>query len=146
MKHSVFIDANVFLDYLLQRPANAEYAKQLLYLAAQKLIHAYTSSSNLINIIYFLEKAKVPKADIVATLADLVSIVSVISPGNETFLSAIELDFSDLEDAIQYATALEEESVAYFITENVADFANSLPALRVLNSRRFLEEIYRMEE
>ena len=54
-------------------------------------------------------------------------------------LRAYNSNFTDVEDAIQYFTALEHEKIDYFITRNTKDFRMAEPHLPVLSPSQFLK-------
>ena len=54
MRYKLFVDTNVYIDFLTQRGKEWKNAELLFELAENKEITIYTSSSSLINIIYIL--------------------------------------------------------------------------------------------
>src|SRR3954451_6197340 len=106
-------DANVFLDALLQRGKMGLECLQIIELAERRELILYISSSNLMNVIYFLEKAGKNNRQIVLTLKSLLSFTTVISPDNKTVINALDANFNDIEDGIQYYTALQIEDIAF---------------------------------
>lgn len=65
MKYTVSADANVFLDGLLQRGDMDLYSLEIIELAENNKLVLYINSSNLMNVIYFLEKADRTNSEIV---------------------------------------------------------------------------------
>lgn len=136
----VCADANVFLDGLLHRGEMGLECLQIIELAERSELILYISSSNLMNVIYFLEKAGKNNKEIVLTLKSLLSFTSVISPDNKTVINAHDANFNDIEDAIQYYTALQVEDIGYFITSNIKDFKKAVVQLPVVTPKQFLNK------
>jgi len=135
----LFADSNVFLDAFLQRTPNDSDCKSLIKLAENVTIKIYTSSSCLLNVMYFLEKSGFDNADIIETIKALLTFISLISPTENTFHLAFSAGFTDLEDAVQYYTALQIKGIEYFITSNIKDFKKSSAQLPVLTAKQFLK-------
>ena len=138
MKYTVCADANVFLDGLLQRGALGLDALEIIELAESNELVLFISSSNLMNVIYFLEKAGKTNSDIIPAIKDLLSFTTVISPNNSTVINALDANFNDIEDGIQYYTALQIKDMDFFITANIKDFIKATEQLPVFTPMQFL--------
>jgi predicted nucleic acid-binding protein len=138
-EYILFVDSNVFLDAFLQRTPNDSDCKALLNLAENRNIKIYTSSSCLLNVIYFLEKSGFDNPDIIQTIKALLTFISLISPDENNFHLALSAGFTDLEDAVQYYTALQIKGIDYFITSNIKDFKKSSAQLPVTTAKQFLK-------
>jgi predicted nucleic acid-binding protein len=139
MKYTVSADANVFLDGLLQRGDTGAEALEIIELAESNQLILYISSSNLMNVVYFLEKAGKTNNEIIPAVKNLLSFTTIISPNNSTVINALEANFNDIEDAIQYCTALQIKDKDYFITSNIKDFKKATVQLPVITPRQFLK-------
>jgi hypothetical protein len=62
------------------------------------------------------------------------------SPDERIFTSALHAGFSDLEDAVQYHTALHIKDINYFITSNIKDFKKATTQLPVLTPKQFVKK------
>jgi|SRR5579871_1340660 len=138
MAFKIFVDTNVFLDHLLQRGENWKHAEEIFLLAEQQQIILYTSSSNIINITYVLESQKLPSAKIREAIRLILSFTELADANKKSIVEATYSDFKDLEDAIQYHTALSTKGIEYFVTSNVKDYKKSLPQLPVFLPKQFL--------
>lgn len=138
MQH-IFLDTNVFLDAMLQRNDDYLYCEEILTKSFLKEIHISTSSSILITIIYFLEKEKLSRDAVITITENLLKLVSVESTSKETFRKSLYAGFPDLEDAIQYFTALQIPDIDCFITSNTKDFKKASPDLPVLTPSQFIK-------
>ncbi|HEX5153237.1 MAG TPA: PIN domain-containing protein [Parafilimonas sp.] len=132
-----FLDANVFLDALLQR-GEYEDAGKILNDANKGMVTVYTSAACLQNVIYFLSKAKITNNSIVDIMNVLLRYVALAQTTEKNFLLALHAGFTDLEDAIQYYTALGVKDMDYFITSNIKDYKKALPRLPVVTPKQFL--------
>jgi predicted nucleic-acid-binding protein len=139
MAYKTFADTNVFLDHLLERTADWEFARDVFVLAEQKEITVLTSSSSLVNVIYGLkQQKKLTKENIVTLITYLLSYTYLAHTNETIFISALASGFTDLEDAIQYHTALQVKGIDYFITSNTKDYKKALPQLPVMTPKQFM--------
>jgi hypothetical protein len=70
----------------------------------------------------------------------LLNVVSLSSPDEKFFTTALHAGFADLEDAVQYHTALHVKGMDYFITSNVKDFKKATSQLSVLTPKQFMKK------
>ncbi len=89
---------------------------EIIELAENNKLVLYISSCNLMNVIYFLEKADKTNSEITLAVKNLLSFTTIISPNNSIVIDALDWDFKDIEDGIQYLTALQIKDIDYFIT------------------------------
>jgi len=71
-------------------------------------------------------------------LKEVLKTVSIAAVSGEEIYRAIELDWNDFEDAVQY-TAGEQIHADYIITRDTDGYINS--SIRVINPRDFLDVI-----
>jgi predicted nucleic acid-binding protein len=135
--NSVFIDANVFLDAVLQR-GEYEPSGLILDYAGKNAVTAYTTAANLQNVIYFLKKAGVNTKSIINIMDSFFEYLFIAQTTEKHFLAGLHAGFTDLEDAIQYYTALNAKNMDFFITSNTKDFKKALPQLPVITPRQFI--------
>ncbi|MCW3111044.1 MAG: hypothetical protein JWQ09_5550 [Segetibacter sp.] len=140
MKYIVSADANVILDGLLQRGDMGLDALEIIELAEYNKIELFVSSSNLLNVIYFLKKANKNNSQIIVLIKKILSFTTVNSPDNLVLINALDTGFNDIEDAIQYFTALQIKGINYFITSNSRDFKKATHKLPVLTPSQFLKQ------
>ncbi|HEX5026691.1 MAG TPA: PIN domain-containing protein [Agriterribacter sp.] len=134
----VFLDANVFLDAILKRTDDYEACQFLLSESGNSLLRLKTSSSCLLHVIYFLKKAGIDNSAVIQIMESLLSVVSLASANEKIFQTALHAGFSDLEDAIQYHTALQVNDIDYFITSNTKDFKKQSSRLPVITPKQFM--------
>ena len=139
MDYKIFADTNVFLDYLLKRTPEWEYAREIFAMAERKQILIVTSSSSLVNVLYGLkQQKKLTQQDIISIITYLLGYTRLLQTGESTFIETLAAGFTDLEDAIQYHTALAVKDIDYFITSNIRDYKKALPQLPVITPKQFL--------
>ena len=137
MTSKVFLDANIILDFTLKRPGFAE-AKNVMGLAVNGQINAFVTSSIVQISGYWLAKAYgIQKAK--ELLLTLLIDVAIIDIPHEMVLSALHSKISDIEDALQYYTAIYHR-MDYFISQDKKLIKESLPQLPVLSMTEFLKE------
>lgn len=138
MAYKVFIDTNVFLDAYLERTEEWKDAETILQFAALKLITIFTSANNLVNTIYSLRKQNLTAAEIIDLMDLTLTYTQLVNTSNASFRQALRAGFNDVEDAVQYYTALEVKGIDYFITTNIKDFKKATVQLPVINPKQFL--------
>jgi predicted nucleic acid-binding protein len=132
---TVFIDTDVIVDFLTDRkPFSLESAK-IFSLAEQKKIKGCVSSLAFSNLYYVLRKFGTHKK-VINSLQELSELVDVLKVDSDIVKSALTSDFKDLEDSIQYFTALEYKRIDCIITRNIKDFKDS--SLPVMTPETFL--------
>ena len=128
----IFIDTNIFLDILLAKWENYEYAKKLL-----NNNHTFlTSDKVLLDIVYVWKKYQ--QLDIILEfIQSIVSSFEIYWWDNLDFDKILKCnDFSDFEDGFQYEIA-NKLWADFIITNNKKDFKNS--QIWALTAKEFLE-------
>jgi predicted nucleic acid-binding protein len=136
MAFRVFLDANILLDFTLKRP---EYksARQLVAWAVEGRIAAFITPSIVHIVAYWLTKAyasESAKKILLTLLAD----IQVIDIGHETTVNALNSKMTDIEDALQYYTALHHK-LDYFISRDKGLQKAAIPLLPVCSPEEFLK-------
>ena len=121
--NKVFVDSDVILDLLAHRIPHFHFAALLFTFADMKKIELYTSPTVLCNVFYILRKEiGIEKAK--TALRKLRLIINIIDSSEKTIDCALNSDFSDFEDAIQYYTA-QNHNLSVIVTRNVKDYKDS---------------------
>lgn len=137
MASRVFLDANILLDFTLKREGY-EPSKKILEAAIKGRLKAFITPSIVHIVGYWLTKAygnAKAKELLLALLAD----VTVIDITHTITLNALHSKIKDIEDALQYYTAIDHE-LDYFITQDKELQKESIPALPVYSPEEFLKE------
>ncbi len=133
MPFRIFVDTNILLDLMLARERFIDEAALIFRLRDDRKIDLYVSALSLSTAAYFARKFKKDPKVIIATLLRWVHVVEL---REQQFKAAVESDFSDFEDALQYASALEVPGVDAIVTRNKKDFGQS--KIPVFEPKEFL--------
>jgi predicted nucleic acid-binding protein len=136
---TVFIDTDVFLDFLADRKPFAEEAAFLFTLIDQKKIKGCISSLCFNNLDFILRKVGI-HAKVIKTLLELAELVEILKVDEITIKSALSSGFRDFEDAVQYYAAMESGKVDVLITRNVKDYKSA--SIPVMSPDTFLKTIH----
>ncbi|MBR4624714.1 MAG: PIN domain-containing protein [Alphaproteobacteria bacterium] len=136
MKKKVFLDTNVFIDYLGSRNDYAA-ASMIISLAQKGYFDLLVSSLSFATASYILNAHhKRTNDDIVAMFATFVKKCNVTPVDSIVISNAIASGFSDFEDAMQYYSALREGADA-IITRNPNDFRTA--KINIFEPQEFLD-------
>jgi predicted nucleic acid-binding protein len=116
-----FLDTNVILDLVANREPFVKDAELLFKLAEEKKVRLYCSAISFNNIYYIVKKASNHQTA-KRTLNLLRNQVYIIDLDKNVLYQAIDSDFKDYEDAIQYLSALTNSSIECLVTRNPKDF------------------------
>ena len=133
----VYIDTNIFVDVFLIREPFVFDSGNLLELCVNKTISGFTSTTSVSNL-YFILKKELAGKRTKEILSQLMTIVDVSLIDSSIIKEALQSDFSDFEDAIQYYCAL-QFGMDYIITRNEKDFRRS--KIPVLSPKKFIDII-----
>lgn len=136
MASKIFLDANVLLDLTLKRNDH-EQARRIIELAEANQLQLFISTS-IIHILghyltrfYGHEKAK-------KLICEILLNVTVIDISHEIVLTALHSKITDIEDALQYYTAIHHK-LDYFISGDKQLQKRSIPTLPVFTAQEFLK-------
>lgn len=135
MASKVFLDANVILDFTLKRESYPA-AKQLMEKIVAGEIYGYISPSIVHISGYWLSKAYgTSKAK--ELLLTLMADIKVIEIPHEVALLALNSKITDIEDALQYYTALHHQLDAFISRDKNLQKA-AIPSLPIYSPEAFL--------
>ena len=121
--NKVFVDTDVILDLLAQRIPFFHFSAVLFTFAEMKKLELYTSPLILSNTFYILRK-QLGNNEAKNALRKLRILLHVIDSSESIIDKALNSDFTDFEDAIQYYTVL-EHGIKIILTKNVRDYKNA---------------------
>jgi predicted nucleic acid-binding protein len=134
---NLYLDTNIVLDLLAERmPFYAEAAK-LFSLADKKKLKLSISSLCLADVHYILSRQN-PEIKVRKVLRKFKVLVNVLPLDDKITDLALNSDFKDFEDAIQYFTAIENDQ-DLIITRNQHDFKES--KIPVMTAGEFIKSI-----
>lgn len=139
MAVKVFLDANILLDFTLKREFH-EDAKEILELVINNQVQAFVTLSVLHIVGYWLSKSygsEKAKELLLTLLAD----ITVIDISHETALIALHSKINDVEDALQYYTAIYHK-LNYFISRDKQLQKDGISILPVFTPKEFIKEFH----
>jgi predicted nucleic acid-binding protein len=137
MASKVFLDANILLDFTLKRESYLT-AKPIIQMAVSGQIKAHITPSIVQMTGYWLTKAyssSKAKELLLTLLAD----IEVIEITHELTLTALHSKIGDIEDAMQYYTAIHNK-IDLFISRDKILKKSAIPLLPVYSPDEFLQE------
>jgi predicted nucleic acid-binding protein len=123
----VFLDSDVLLDVALGRAPFVELSSTVLALCEQQRCVGVTSSNIVTNVYYVLRKLSSGQ-QAKDFLADLIQIVEVAPVSHRAVSNALDSEFKDFEDAIQYFAAIEARCDC-IVTRNIEDYTKAKMSL-----------------
>lgn len=138
MASRVFLDANILLDFTLKREAYP-VARKLIELAIKGQIQAFITPSIVHIVGYWLTKAY-GNAKAKELLLTLLADVRVVDINHEITVTALHSKIKDIEDALQYYTAIHHK-VDIFISRDKDLQRAAIPTLPVYAPDEFLKEL-----
>ncbi len=120
---NVFIDTDIILDLLAKREPFYIYAAELFTLVDRKKIKAFTSPIIFANLHYILKKQK-SNDSVLQSLRKLKALVKILPIDTKVIELALNSDFKDFEDAIQYFTAV-NDGIEILVTRNKTDYSKA---------------------
>ncbi len=120
---NILLDTNIILDLLAAREPFYAEAAELFSLADKKSIKLSVSALSFANIHYILSKF-INDQEARKILRNFKVIVSVLPLDEKIVDLALNSDFKDFEDSIQYFTAI-ENAQKLIVTRNKSDFKHS---------------------
>ena len=133
----VFIDTNILLDLLLERDTWAQDAALLFSMADRKEIELLCCSLSFSTSVYLMQRFKYTRREIVKKLSIVKSICTITTVNDAVIDRMLQSDFADLEDAIQYYSAL-AFGAETIVTRNPKDFATS--TIPILTPKDFIQQ------
>ena len=132
-----FIDTNVIIDVLEKRHPFYLHSANIIELGATGNAELFTSALSLINCIYICRKG-LGQAKAVEYIGRISSIIRISPLTEKEFNEAISMGTSDVEDAIQYCSAI-SAGCEVLITRNKKDYPFS--SLPVMTPEEFLNNL-----
>jgi predicted nucleic acid-binding protein len=138
MASKIFLDANILLDFILKRDNHYQDAKQIIEFVIDNQAQAFITSSVLHITGYWVTKAygsKKTKEILLTLLVD----IKVIDIPHEVALTALHSKIDDIEDALQYYTAIHHK-LNYFISRDNQLQKDGIAVLPVYSPKEFVSE------
>ena len=120
----ILTDTNIVLDVILKREPFYTMPMDVLRLAQREDIQEYVSASAITDIYYLSYRQLRDKKLVKRLIKNLLTVVSVAYVSEREIFKAIELDWPDFEDTVQYSVALLQQMEG-IVTRNPEDFKRS---------------------
>ena len=136
MSNKIYIDANVILDYCLDRIEKPN-AKIIIDEINTGNLRGYMSGSIIHILSYFLQRlygVEKTKEVILAIIEDF----EIIDMPKELIIQALHSKMNDIEDALQYYVALHHK-MDYYISNDLQLKKDSTSTLPVLSTAEFVK-------
>ena len=134
----VFLDANVILDFVLKRE-NYQSVKVLFELEEKNKIKLFMSTSILHIIAHWITKY-LGSGTAKTIMLKILDHIKVLEGNHDSSIKALESDFTDIEDAIQYYIALHiKMDFIISLDKNFQKYSSE--KLRIVNVNEFLENL-----
>lgn len=136
----IFLDTNIVIDFLGEREGLYEPAAKIMTLADHKKIKIFTSPTSISNTYYLLSKYENTKIAL-EKIRKFKVLCSISLMDDEVIEKAINSDFKDFEDAMQYFSALASHC-DLIVTRNEKDFKNAM--IPVMNGESYLQTLKKL--
>ena len=133
----ILLDTNVVLDVLLEREPHYSASSEVFIFSSKNDIKLFITSSIVTDLFYIISKV-LSKKKAKNFLTNLLEIIDVCGVNKSTIMKSMKSDFEDLEDAVQYYAAT-EENIDIIITRNKKDY--NLSEITVLTPDEFIKGV-----
>jgi predicted nucleic acid-binding protein len=130
----VLIDANIALDFVLQRNPFFVEADEIFFKLKNSEFVGFVSPITPINVFYTTRK-EIGKDIAFIAVEELLNLTEIAETNKKSFQNALATNFKDFEDAVQHESAVAENLDA-IVTRNKKDFSNS--TIQVYSPSEFL--------
>jgi predicted nucleic acid-binding protein len=124
----VLIDTNVVLDFLLERQPFVESAAKLFQQIDNGQIEGFITATTITNIYYILRKAAGSTIAIDA-VSQILTDLNICMVDRQILKQAVDLNFQDFEDAVQYSCAVASQVDAIVTREITGFVAAEIPVI-----------------
>jgi len=137
---TVLIDTNVILDVLLQRNQFLQASAGVVLLSEKNIIEGYVTASAITDIFYITNSTYKDKQKTMNLLKDLLKTVNIAAVTGEEIYRALDLNWHDFEDALQYTTG-EHIEADYIITRDLNGYeGDSIPVIQPVDFLNLVEQ------
>jgi len=133
----IFVDSDIILDLMLERDQFFNHAAELFNLIEKNKIKASVSALHFSNLHYIIRKVKSNELA-KSVLRKLAILVNILPIDEKTIELALESDFPDFEDAIQYYACLDND-IDVIVTRNKKDYISG--KLPVMSAEEYLASL-----
>lgn len=126
----LFLDTNVLIDFILERPLFYKPAAMIISYAAERKIRVCVSALSVVTANFIcVERCKM-RLDVYRRKMDFLrNVIDICSVDSSDIYSSYDSNWKDFEDGVQYFSATRAQ-VDYLVTRNIKDFEES--GLRII--------------
>lgn len=135
----VLADVNVCLDVLMDRKPFVEYSGRIFEEAEKGKIILMISGLSF-DTLFYVMKSSLGTKKTTELLHLLCSHIEIGTINDKVVRQAIEAGWRDLEDALQYYCALENDC-DYLVTRNQGDFKSKDKRVKIVSPKTCIEEV-----
>jgi len=132
---NIFVDTNILLDVIAERMPFYDASAAILSLFEQDKAEGFVSAMSFNNTHYVLAK-RAGRNRALKAMRTLLDTFNVVALDEKILSRAIDAEFDDFEDAIQFFSAIRCDA-DYLVTRNVKDFPHK--DIPVLSPEEFLK-------
>lgn len=133
---NIFVDANVVIDWLNADSQDNDLCTQCIQTIIGLHKKPMVSTTSIAITFYIISKSYKQKNGVIEKLKNAFSFFNISTEDEEVARQALNSNFNDLEDAIQYYSALKSKADA-IVTFNTFDFINT--KIPVMHPAEFLQ-------
>jgi len=125
----ILIDSNILLDVMTARQPFFETSTKVFEILKTQNVIGFVSASSITDIYYIARRELKDKQVVLQLIKNILKCVKIVPVSENEINQALELEWSDFEDAVQYSTAMLNQ-MDYIVTRNVKDFKSGItPAI-----------------
>lgn len=121
---SVFVDTNILIDLLADRPPFSKFAIEIFSLAEKNKVKLFTSSHSFATTHYLLKK-HISESELRQILYSLLDFIHIVAVDLDIVRKSLLSTHKDFEDAIQIFAATSIDELDFIVTRNLKDFKNA---------------------
>jgi predicted nucleic acid-binding protein len=121
---NVFVDTNILVDLLANRPPFSKFAIEIFEMAEKEQVRLFTSSHSFATTHYLLKKY-VEEKELRELLCSLLDFIDLISINTSIIKKSLLSYHKDFEDAIQIFAANSISDMDFIVTRNLKDFKDA---------------------
>lgn len=126
---SILIDSNILLDVMTARQPFFETSTKVFEILKTQEVTGFVSASSITDIYYIARRELKDKQVVIQLIKNVLKCIKIATVSENEINQALELEWSDFEDAVQYSTAMLNQ-MDYIVTRNVKDFKSDItPAI-----------------
>ena len=135
MMKNIFIDCNIIIDWLTDRPPYSEYAKYLIAEIENKKFNAFISPL-ILAYVYYIVKQTYNKQVAFGFIQESLKYFNICDLTKRIVIESVQNKYKDFEEDIHYHTA-KSNKIDVIITRNKKDFIKN--SIKIMSADEFLE-------